>query len=132
MPALSADGYIRITRSALAQVQLTHFFSAEERADCIAAPTNAPTHFGYTEWVSQDQPTVSLGWDWSLTWIDHQPYCRTLLVPRSNIMLINDQGDDLGRAYTADALLSYISGLPWDSFIINTVRHYHTSSNHLS
>ncbi|WKB51106.1 DUF4902 domain-containing protein [Eleftheria terrae] len=71
---------------------------------------------GYTEWVSCDEPLLSLGWDWRL---DHRSGWPEVAAPgvRSNLMLVDEQGFDLGSALTIDRLNALLKTLDWQAAV---------------
>ena len=51
---------------------------------------------GYTEWVSTETPAITIGWDWRLSASKGAASCLRFGEVRSNVMLMDDQGRDLG------------------------------------
>ncbi len=71
---------------------------------------------GYTEWVSDSAPVVSVGWDWmaSATGL-------LAVIPKSirtNLMLIDAAGNDLGHAQTTEAIQRVLSQRPWQASVL--------------
>ena len=77
---------------------------------------------GYTEWVSDTAPAISIGWDWQLDLRHGQVRCRRAGEPRSNIMLVNSRLQDLGPHRTAVLLGNAIDQKPWQELAINVLR----------
>jgi hypothetical protein len=129
MPMLCADGYMRCTVPELHALNLIHLHTAVDEDD-IDLPDR--THgsipalvHGYTEWINDTQPTVSLGWDWCLEWQDGRASCQLLNTPRTNLMIINEQGHDLGDRHTLQLLADYIRQFDWSAAVIDaTLQHY--------
>ncbi len=72
---------------------------------------------GYTEWVSETAPVITLGWDWRMEGAPGQArYLRTGL-PRSNVMLVDDLRQDLGPANTAKLLEATIDKTAWQAVV---------------
>ena len=56
---------------------------------------------GYSEWLSDTSPRVTVGWDWRLDLTTGSPRYLREGMPRSNIMLIDPvNGQDLGEEAT--------------------------------
>jgi len=64
---VSKDGYIRLTEKTLHAIPIRHLDSGVYRTDHRDHPATRPsTLSGYTEWVSETSPAISIGWDWQL------------------------------------------------------------------
>ena len=112
---ISQDGYIRLTPEAMVDVQLKHMISGldQEENESRNGGTSRTRITGYTEWVSNDIPYISLGWDWELDVISERlSYVRTGEA-RSNIMMVNSHYIDLGRRDTREILGSIIDVTDW-------------------
>jgi hypothetical protein len=132
---LSADGYVRLNLAALRAVQLTHLLSEldadMQTAHCRASGASAASIVGFTEWVSHTTPALSLGWDWRIATIAGQVRYERDGEVRSNVMLINARGRDMGETATGVLLCVAVDGLRWqrvvDDYISNRyARHLST------
>jgi hypothetical protein len=110
----SPDGYIRLSLASLAALRFVHLFSHvdDEFRDELQAQTLPVYCAGYSEWQSETQPAISLGWGWFIqsVWGD------LLLAPggvRSNLMLVSAHGYDLGPADTSELLGGWLQELDW-------------------
>jgi len=86
-------------------------FLHELRSQTIPARTA-----GFSEWVSETNPSISIGWGWFV----HSDSERMLLAPdavRSNVMLIDMQGYDLGAQKTANLFSSWLNAFEWQSAV---------------
>jgi uncharacterized protein DUF4902 len=116
---MSSDGYLRLTLSALRSLGLRHLFSGldEDRESRSRKPAGASlaSILGFTEWVTDTTPAVSLGWDWRLNTLGRRPrYVRDSEV-RSNVMLIEPGLGDLGDAATSATLAAAIDAMSWEA-----------------
>ena len=116
---VSKDGYLRLTLSAFRAIALRHLFSGldtdsdSETPNHHAAGASAASILGFTEWVSDTTPAVSVGWDWRLDTNAGPPrYVRDGEV-RSNIMLIEPGLGDLGDLATSATLSAAVDALSW-------------------
>lgn len=117
MLSISPDGYIRLSLSLLASIELVHLVSGLDE-DMPASPCEsaAPTAItGYTEWVSTTSPAISLGWDWIMEVADGIVQPARLGEPRSNCMLVDESNGDLGPARSNAALAEFVDTLPWQA-----------------
>ena len=133
MPMLCADGYMRCTVSELYALMLIHLHTAIDEDDMdlpdrTQGSLPALVH-GYTEWISNAEPTVSLGWDWSLEWRNGHPHCQLLNLPRTNLMMVDADSHDLGDKKTLRILQDYIIQFDWSTVVVNaTLSHYGSTS----
>ena len=110
-----ADGLIRLTFEELLSAPLVHLMSGLDahagRAaqDCGRITTLA----GYTEWTSVSRPAVSLGWDWFYDPARGAGRCCRVGLPRSNVMLVDDQGRDKSWSLNLQRLATVVDALPW-------------------
>jgi Domain of unknown function (DUF4902) len=128
----STDGYIRLRRSDLSDIQVAHLFSAvDQDAPMVTGEGAVQTEItGYTEWASRTKPAISIGWDWSLQMFKGRPQCVRYGDPRSNLMLTDGYGYDLGMRGTSEALgqwvdsaLDFSTGSPmWQNRVLSAVR----------
>jgi hypothetical protein len=77
---------------------------------------------GYTEWLSMTIPALSLGWDWMLGSADRVLRYQRIGEPRSNVMLIDVHGRDLGPRSSAVALALLVDDFNWQDTVASFVR----------
>ena len=118
-PALSSDGYIRLRLPHLSALQFVHL--ASERDSSFLAELQAKTvparAAGFCEWMSNSMPAVSVGWGWFI----HNPSNRLLLAPegvRSNVMLTDIYGYDLGPIVTSNLFGTWLTSYDWQKAVI--------------
>ncbi|PFH29479.1 DUF4902 domain-containing protein [Burkholderia sp. JKS000303] len=121
----SPDGYVRLCETALATLVLDHVASgldasllAELRDSAIDARLA-----GYTEWhrpASAGVAYLTLGWDWYL-----ERATGTFVIAgddiRSNIMVVDAAGADLGMARTAATLAARLAGVDWAAAVASAL-----------
>jgi hypothetical protein len=114
---ISADGYLRLKFPGLRQVRLVHLLSRLDEdgpaSPGVAALATAIT--GYTEWVSTENPGITLGWDWQLNLACRPFRVQRINLPRSNVMLVDAVRADLGPDQTAVLLAALIDELAWQA-----------------
>lgn len=76
---------------------------------------------GYTEWVSKTFPTITIGWDWQMDADHNHILLRRISEPRSNIMLQDSTGMDIGPAKTMILLEVLIDVLDWPIEVRNHI-----------
>lgn len=124
MLIISPDSYIRLTYERLQNVPLVHLISGpdqdspDDAQDCVV--TTPIT--GYTEWVSENKPQLSIGWDWHLKIHGNQISLRRVNPARSNIMLLDGESTDLGHLQTATLLDQMIDRLDWQNTVLDFIK----------
>ena len=116
------DGYIRLSRRALGQIRLVHLVSGldgEERAGAAGAVYSAIN--GYTEWATTSSPAVSVGWDWHIDTLARPVSAACRDTPRSNVMLVDERGRDIGPDHTARCLRRLVETLEWKPVVLGAI-----------
>jgi len=122
------DYYLRLRQEQLEKLRLHHLVSevnasSDEALDAYRteAARAAAAITGYTEWASQAQPAHSVGWDWTLGGDGVTLHINDHSL-RTNIMLMNADGVDLGRQQTLQALLHLVSVCDWESQVLGAIQ----------
>ncbi|MCZ3203559.1 DUF4902 domain-containing protein [Acinetobacter baumannii] len=79
--------------------------------------------YGFTEWATSQTPALSTGWDWELIENNGITTVKRVGLPRSNIMIVDVSGMDIGFDINETLLEKKIDTLFWEPFIyaqINT------------
>ncbi len=123
MPAISLDGYIRISLKNLNALPFIHLFSDSDTdfQHELMAQTIPSKQAGFSECRSDTTPSISLGWGWYV----HSHSNRLLLAPdavRSNVMLIDRYGYDVGAPMTAGLLNAWLTIFDWQVWVRATLR----------
>ncbi|HVK93725.1 MAG TPA: DUF4902 domain-containing protein [Noviherbaspirillum sp.] len=122
-PSMSPDGYIRLPLGRLSALSFVHLFS-ESDADFLQelkAQTIPASAAGFSEWKSDNDPAISLGWGWFI----HSQSNRMLLAPdgvRGNVMLIDALGYDLGPRKTSSLFGTWLSVFEWQDTVSMALR----------
>ena len=116
---LSPDGYVRLTLEQFQVIPLVHLLSDLDPDEPLPLHEGASQTdiSGYTEWVSETAPVITLGWDWRMEGASGQARYLRSGFPRSNIMLVDDQRRDLGPAITAKLLEAAIDKAAWQAAV---------------
>lgn len=123
------DGQIRLSIPELTLVRLVHLISGmdEDIPECIQSGAVASAITGYTEWVSTDVPTITIGWDWQIQTLNNQVCLKRLGEPRSNLILQDNIGVDLGQQ-NADRILSdWVDAMEWKDEILHYINGRYTA-----
>lgn len=120
------DGYLRLKVAEFNALRFIHCWSAEAdevRADLRAAGLDSRTG-GYTEWTCMfEGERISLGWLWYESSTE-----RLEMVPPelggigTNLMLISENGKDLGLGVINDFLRTRISVMQWHASVQSSIR----------
>jgi hypothetical protein len=113
-PLLSPDGYIRLPLASLNAMSFVHLFSQsdDEFLRELREQTVPACSAGFSEWKSDTEPPISLGWGWFVHCQSHD----LLLAPdgvRSNVMLIDAHGYDLGAMKTSHLFGMWLNAFDW-------------------
>lgn len=109
--------------SELSSLTLTHFLSGldDEATEYNHNDVNQTTISGYTEWLSQGEPAITVGWDWHLDLTNNVPCYVRDGWPRTNLMLVDTvTHQDLGDEATAASLARLIDQSEWTC---ETIKH---------
>jgi hypothetical protein len=115
---LSKDGYIRLPLKQLLRLKFAPIISAPDKNILaeLAADGQAAAEAGYTEWITQTDPCISVGWDW----YRDKSTQRVLFAGndvRSNVMLVDTRGRDLGMHLTAVLMSAWLTTFNWQETI---------------
>ncbi len=106
---LSDDGYVRLSSLELDAVKLKHLdsgvYADEPEADTTS--NRVCKMNGYTEWISETEPAISIGWDWEFDGYDIPPRYKMVGHPFSNVVLLDRYERDL----EPDTCMKYLSVL---------------------
>lgn len=121
---VSDDGYIRIPHSEILALRFVHLFSGLDE-DCRKTCTEGacPTSIsGYTEWMTDSDPAITVGWDWYLDTAMLRPVYVLHGLPRTNLMALDSAcRNDLGDLQTWILLAALIEHLGWQEIILKFI-----------
>lgn len=120
--SISADGFIRMNENQLMNYPLQHLISIVESTQIEDSQI---LYYGFTEWVTSLTPALSTGWDWEFIEYNGITNIKRIGLPRSNIMLVDVSGTDIGFEVTETLIEKKIDTLFWEQFIyaqINTTQ----------
>jgi Domain of unknown function (DUF4902) len=121
---VSRDGYIRLLPAAFRVIPLVHLISGlEEEPAWVdgAAGAQVSAIIGYTEWITTESPAITIGWDWQLGASMGSARCTRLGEVRSNVMLLDAEGSDLGPQRSCELLGEVIDARPWSAEVLSAV-----------
>lgn len=119
------NGYVRLTYAQFQALCLEHLISGvdedgPEDAQHGATPTAIT---GYTEWISSEQPMLTIGWDWQMLPHDRGVLLRRESEPRSNVMLQTPACEDLGVEKTNVLLETIVDSFDWQTEALAHINH---------
>jgi hypothetical protein len=117
-PTMSTDGYVRLPLASLNGLSFVHLFSESDGEFLreLRVQTVPARSAGFSEWKSDSEPPISLGWGWFI----HEESDAILLAPdgvRSNVMLVDKQGYDLGPIRTSHLFCTWLNTFPWQNVV---------------
>ncbi len=76
---------------------------------------------GYTEWISETAPLISIGWDWKLDCIK-QPIMYSMTgFPYSNLIVQDNNFMDLDQHESLDYLSKIVNNLNWQGQLLTLI-----------
>ncbi len=123
MLTISKDGYIRLSFQELQKVRFHHLMSGLDETNTNHASLGATQAAitGYTEWLSDTTPSITIGWDWLMEFIDGRIQLRQIGSPRSNIMLQAGHHGDIGHEKSLLLQELRIDELGWQSIVMEQI-----------
>ncbi|MBJ8435231.1 MULTISPECIES: DUF4902 domain-containing protein [Acinetobacter] len=118
--SISTDGFIRMNENQLMSYPLQHIISIVESTQIEDSKI---LYYGFTEWATLKTPALSTGWDWEFIEYNGITTVKRVGLPRSNIMIVDISGIDIGFDTNETFLKKKIDTLFWEPFIyaqINT------------
>ncbi|MBJ9704954.1 DUF4902 domain-containing protein [Acinetobacter calcoaceticus] len=120
--SISTDGFIRMNENQLMNYPLQHLISTVESTQIEDSQI---LYYGFTEWATSLTPALSTGWDWEFVEQNGIASLKRIGLPRSNIMIVDVSGADIGFDVTETLIEKKIDTLFWEQFIyaqINTTQ----------
>lgn len=110
-----ATGPLCLSSAELERICLIHLISGidEDGPDGMADSAIATLITGYTEWIGDGDPVVTVGWDWKMTFDASRVRLVRVSEPCSNVALRGADGANLGPVVTAIYLASVVDGFNW-------------------
>ena len=117
---------IRVPASQLAHLRLDHLQSGVDApGDGFSMPAALPgvpwEATGYTEWVGATDPGISVGWDWVVT-TDSGLLTLSPGSIRTNLMVTDERGLDLGEKATSLHLSRYLASWAWQAAVLEHLK----------
>lgn len=116
-----------MTFAAFQQAELVHLYSGidEDRPAANGIGANYSAITGYTEWVSNTAPAITIGWDWQLTGGQGTARLIHTGMPGSNLMLLDQHSQDLGPERTRQLLSAWLDIFSWQSETLSALNMLH-------
>lgn len=117
------DGYIRLTFDSFLRFKMMHLFSGmdQDRPPVESLGARLSSITGYTEWVSDSVPVITIGWDWEMTGKEGVARLRPAGIPGSNLMFVCQNGLDLGTEKSGQLLTAWLEIFAWQTATLNTI-----------
>jgi len=116
--SISTDGFIRMNEDQLMTYPLQHVVSIIESTQIEASQI---VYRGFTEWATLKTPALSTGWDWEFIEQNGFATLKRIGLPRSNIMIVDVSGTDIGFDVTETLIKRKIDTLFWEQFIYTQI-----------
>jgi hypothetical protein len=117
-------GYIYLTVDELCAGALVHLISGvdQDGRDTSAGGAMSTVISGYTEWISQGEHVLTLGWDWQMRTSGATVSLQRVGPSSSNLMLQSATRCDLGHARTVELLNAYVDSFDWQQATLGHIR----------
>lgn len=115
---ISPDGYIRLPFSSFSSLQFVHLYTDHDPALCdeLIAQSIPVNSAGFSECISATTPSISLGWAWYIH--AHSNLLMLAAEPvRSNVMIIDMHGYDVGSATTSELISEWLQYCDWRAMV---------------
>jgi len=109
----SPDGFVRLTLDDVLSVPFKHLVSGIDEEPAPLPCGTCTTISGYTEWVSDTQPKITVGWDWIIAPADGGSHWRRIGLPRSNLLLVDTAQNDYAWERNLVVLATVVDAIPW-------------------
>ena len=123
--SISTDGFIRMNENQLMNYPLQHLISIVETTQIEDSQI---LYYGFTEWATSLTPALSTGWDWEFVEQNGIASLKRIGLPRSNIMIVDVSGTDIGFDVTETLIEKKIDTLFWEQFIYAQLNTTQTKS----
>jgi hypothetical protein len=136
---LTNMGQVQVTAKELVALRLKHLFSATD-----IEPTDLPAErrcgsatslTGYTEWQSDADVPISIGWDWCIgirptctgsALFEQAAYWRRNDLPHTNIQLLDEHGRALTWEDNLRVLATWVDAQDWQTYVTKAI----SAANH--
>lgn len=120
---ISSHGLVRLSMEELLSTSIAHLVSGlDEEPELSLRNCGRPTEIsGYTEWVGKEMPFITIGWDWQLHVESSRVLWKRASFPRSNIMLLDDSGEDTSVDTNLRMLATLTDSLHWPEEVLRFV-----------
>lgn len=109
------NGTLGLRPSELQRICLIHLISGvdEDAPEEMTDNAMATLITGYTEWIGEGDPELTIGWDWKMTCDASRVQLVRASDPCSNVAIHGDDGSDLGPTVAARYLASKVDDFNW-------------------
>jgi len=106
-----------MTFESFQRIGISHLFSGidDDRPPINGVGANYSAITGYTEWVSNSSPVITIGWDWAMTRGETNASLVHAGIPGTNLMFLDQQNQDLGPEITRQMLSTWLCIFRWQS-----------------
>lgn len=112
---LSSDGLVHISIDELLSLRINHLVSGIDY--CEGSPKDACGHetviTGHTEWMGHCDTSITIGWDWSFHGESNIFRWHRIGMPRTNVVLVDDFGNDKPWERNLEHIASVVDSLSW-------------------
>lgn len=121
----ACDFYVRSDEWHFQRMLLRHVQSELELTNEVnpsreSEGASASVLCGCSEWVTESDPPITAGWDWAVTASGDVLLNRHSV--RTNLILVDENGNDFGHVVSIGAVVCRIEQLPWQHSALSALR----------
>jgi hypothetical protein len=124
MATLNSYGLVILTSAELSATSFLHLLSGvdEDHPSATALGATPTAITGHTEWLSNVEPRLTLGWDWQLTARDGQVQLCRIGLPRSNFAIDDSSLHNAGQVETLSKNLEqFVDRFAWQDTVLAAI-----------
>ncbi len=117
---LTENGLVLIDATGLMQITFKHLVTSldDDQSDSQFDCGRVANLTGYTEWLSENHPYLTIGWDWVIDARDQFRVPRRLGTPRTNVNLVGEDDQALPWNESLEQLGKLMETLlPWQQTV---------------
>jgi hypothetical protein len=127
----TSEGLVHLTLEELRSLSIVHHASGvDDDIQTRVGSCGRATHIsGFTEWMTESIPGITLGWDWCLQVEGQEVLWQRLGMPRTNVWLMDHNSSPPNWASSLEQLARVVDALPWTEVVPKALNALHRGSS---
>jgi Domain of unknown function (DUF4902) len=120
---LSSEGLVHMSINELLSMPINHLVSGIDNGELAPAQAcgQQTAISGHTEWVGEGDASITIGWDWCLESGGDRIALYRVGVPRTNVVLTDEDGRDRPWDTSLEHIASVVDALPWPRQVASVI-----------